>query len=52
MDIYVSEAGGSGIWIYQVWVDGEIYDQFTTSRSLTWSQQNDIAKGYREALDV
>lgn len=49
IDVYVTE---NHPW-YQVWVDGEIYDTFSvTGPPLTWSQQFDVAAGYREALDV
>ena len=49
MDVYVSEAHPH----YQVWVDGKIYDEMTMEpghHPLTWSQQWDVASGYREAL--
>lgn len=50
-DVYVSEAHPH----YQVWVDGKIYDHMTMTPGhppLTWSQQWDVANGYREALDA
>lgn len=49
MDVYVTEAHP----YYQVWVDGQIYDEMTMRKvdvPLTWSQQWDVASGYREAL--
>ncbi len=48
IDIYITECHP----FYQVWVDGKIYDEMTerTGTPLTWSQQWDIAQGYREAL--
>lgn len=51
MDIYVSEFHP----FYQVWVDGSVYDtmrMYPGHPPLTWSEQWDIANGYREALDV
>ncbi len=50
-DFYVTEAHP----YYQVWVDGEIYDEMVSQRGfppLTWTQQFDVAAGYREALDT
>lgn len=49
MDVYVTESHP----FYQVWVDGAIYDQFTarSGHPLTWSQQWDVAAGYREGLE-
>ena len=55
MDVYVTEFHP----VYQVWVDGQIYDTFLANRAvdptnnhpLTWSQQWDIARGYRDALE-
>lgn len=49
MDVYVTECHP----FYQVWVDGKIYDEMRVQPGhppLTWSQQYDIAAGYREAL--
>lgn len=53
MDVYVTEDGWAGHTYYQVWVDGKVYDSMSLRKGprLTWSQMNDIAKGYREALD-
>jgi hypothetical protein len=50
MDVYVSEDHPH----YQVWVDGRIYDQFSArfGPPLTWSQQWDVADGYRQGLGV
>ena len=55
MDIYVTEAHP----FYQVWVDGQVIDTFAANRAvdpqrntpLTWSQQWDVAAGYKEALN-
>lgn len=36
---------------YQVWVNGVVYDEMSADGyPLTWSQQWDIAAGYREGL--
>ena len=50
MDVYVTESHP----FYQVWVDGVVFDSFTSKFGppLTWSQQWDVAAGYREALDT
>ena len=54
MDVYVREEwtyGGQAY--YTVWVDGQLYDNFTLTKKplLTWSQQIDVANGYKEALE-
>lgn len=39
--------------MYSVIVDGKPFDHFTSNDGpLTYSQQYDVAAGYREALDV
>lgn len=50
MDVYVTENHP----LYQVWVDGAVYDSMLANFGppLTWSQQWDIADGYREALSA
>lgn len=50
MDVYVAEMHP----VYQVFVNGELYDTFVVRKGapLTWSQQWDVAEGYREALDT
>lgn len=52
MDVYLREAKtyGARPWHYQVWVDGRVFDTFDSTTPLTWSQQWDVAAGYREAL--
>lgn len=53
MDIYVTEDAlhGTGLWHYQVWVNGTVYDSFTSrTRPLTWAEQADVAAGYGEGL--
>jgi hypothetical protein len=54
MDVYVTETKlyGPKPWLYQVWVDGTVYDAFQSTRPLTWSEQWDVAGYYREALDA
>ena len=52
MDVYVAEAAGGGLNAYVVMVDGKVYDTFTSSKRLSWSQMDDVARGYREALDA
>lgn len=51
MDVYVTESHP----YYQVWVDGAVYAMMKSALGfppLTWSQQWEIANGYKEALDV
>lgn len=51
-DVYVSEEKmyGMRLWVYTVMVDGKPYDTFESRTSITWSQQWDVAAGYRDAL--
>lgn len=51
-DVWVSVVSGGGPWVYVVMVDGKPYDEMTSTRALTWSEQADIASGYREALST
>lgn len=50
-DVYLSENNLFGEFLYQVMVDGNNYDQFFSSKPLTWTEQWDIAFSYKEALD-
>lgn len=52
VDVYVTETKYGPEWIYDVWVDGKMYDRFYLrfGPPLTWSQQWDVAEGYREGL--
>ena len=52
-DVYVRAFKYGGSWIYQVMVDGKVYDTMTlwTGPPLTQSQLIDVAQGYEEALD-
>lgn len=50
-DVYVADQSGGGINYYVVMVNGEAYDAFFSKRRLTWSEQWDVAAGYKEALD-
>lgn len=54
VDVYVSEEKmyGMGFYVYTVMVDGKPYDQFDSKTSITWSQQWDVAAGYRDALTL
>ena len=51
-DVYVADHAGGGINLYIVMVNGKSYDQLISSKRLTWSEQWDIAAGYKEALDA
>lgn len=50
-DVYVADHAGGGINYYVVMVNGKPYDEMTSRKRLTWSEQWDIAAGYKEALD-
>lgn len=53
IDVYVTggRMHGTPYCHYQVWADGEIYDEFTWhGYPLTHSQLIDVADGYREGL--
>jgi hypothetical protein len=51
-DVWVQEVDGGGITVYIVYVDGKPYDQMVLRKRprLTFTQMDDIAKGYREGL--
>lgn len=51
MDIHVTSSRVFHDWIYQVWVDGKVYDTLFTRKWITQSQMDDIAAGYREYLE-
>ena len=51
MTVFLDESNYPGINIYRVMVDYVKYDEFVSSEPLTWSEQLDVAAGYREALD-
>lgn len=50
-DIWIDDCSAGGIYYYIVMVDGKKYDEFVSSRHLTWSEQTDVAAGYREYLE-
>jgi len=50
-DVYLTEANLFGEWLYRVMVNGVKRDEFFTKTRLTWSEQTDVAAGYREGLD-
>lgn len=51
MDVWVwFDYGMPGSNHYTVMVDGKPYDHFCSTKRLTWSEEGDIADGYREAL--
>lgn len=50
MDLYINYYKGYGEWIYQVWVDGSLYDQFSTPNWLTNAEVDDVRRGYLEGL--
>ena len=57
MNVWVEEEKMWGLpyILYRVMVDGKEYDRMSllliNNHPLTWSQQQDIADGYKEALD-
>lgn len=50
-DVYVADNSYGGFNHYIVMVNGEKYDEFVSTDTLTWAEQYDVASGYREALD-
>lgn len=51
MNVYLTETRLPGRrWLYQVIVDGEVYDQFASSAALSVADQAEVAAGYRDAL--
>jgi len=51
MDVYVSEVSAyAGSYLYYVFVDGEKYDEFSSTRWITHAQMIDVARGYEEGL--
>lgn len=51
-DVYVADHAGGGINYYVVMVNGKPFDDMFSSKRLTWSEQWDIAAGYKESLDT
>lgn len=53
-DVYVDGEKLYGVraWVYRVWVDGSVYDEFTSRAPLTCAQQDDVAGMYRDALTI
>lgn len=53
-DVYVDGEKLYGVkaWVYRVWVDGTVYDEFTSRTPLTWAQESDVASMYRDALTI
>lgn len=50
--IWLNDCSAGGIYLYQVMRGRhEVYDEFLSTGPLTWSQQADVAEGYREALE-
>ncbi len=50
-EVYVADHAGGGINLYIVMVNSKPYDELISTKRLTWSEQWDIAAGYKEALD-
>ena len=51
-DVYVTGWSYARLHHYTVMVNGEVYDQFTSSQRLTFTEEYDVAAGYKEALDA
>ena len=49
--VWVNDCSAGGMYLYLVMYGHEVYDQLVSTRPLSWSQQADIASGYREALE-
>lgn len=50
--VYLLDHASGGVNYYIVMVNGKKFDDFFSTKMLTWSQQWDIAEGYKEALDA
>lgn len=50
MKVWVEDVSAGGVKHYVVWVDGEIYSSFTSTKRLTHSELIDVEAGYREGL--
>jgi hypothetical protein len=53
-DVYVDGEKLYGVraWAYRVWVDGSVYDEFTSTRPLTGRDMMDVASMYRDGLTL
>lgn len=50
MRVWVNDCSAGGLNVYLVMVGPQVYDEFTSTRPLTWSEQHDVAAGYAEGL--
>lgn len=48
-DLYLSETNLFGEYLYQLRIDGKVYDTFIGPR-LTWAEQDDVVAGYKQGL--
>lgn len=51
-EVYVADHAYGGYNLYVVMVNGKPYAELVARHRLTWSQQADIAAGYREAFEA
>jgi hypothetical protein len=49
-NIWINDCSGGGINIYMVMRGHSVYDEFVSTKPLTWKQQDDIIEQYKEAL--
>lgn len=49
--LWMNDCSSGGMNVYLVMRGHSVYDEFVSTKPLTWSQQADIIAGYREALD-
>lgn len=50
-DVYIADHSAYGTYFYVVIVNGQPYDTLRPTERLTWTEQCDIADGYREAFN-
>ena len=53
-DVYVDGEKLYGVkaWAYRVWVDGTLYDEFTSTSALTGQDMMHVADLYRDGLTL
>lgn len=53
-DVYVDGEKLYGVraWAYRVWVDGSLYDEFTSRTPISGRDMMDVAAMYRDGLTI
>ena len=50
MNVWLEEYTYGYMYVYRVMVDGQLHKEIRSTEYLTWSQQSDIAAGFKDAL--